>query len=67
MAARNPHLMADRDWILDHLRELRGKNLACWCKAGTPCHADILLRLANVPHHLPRKAGGFDADTKGAA
>lgn len=26
--------------------ELRGKNLACWCKAG-PCHADVLLRLAN--------------------
>ena len=29
------------------LDELRGKNLACWCKAGTPCHADVLLKLAN--------------------
>jgi len=28
-------------------RELRGKNLACYCKPGTPCHADVLLRLAN--------------------
>lgn len=28
-------------------RELRGKNLACWCAAGTPCHADLLLELAN--------------------
>lgn len=27
-------------------RELRGKNLACWCGPG-PCHADILLALAN--------------------
>ena len=27
-------------------RELRGKNLACWC-AASPCHADVLLRLAN--------------------
>ena len=27
--------------------ELRGKNLACWCKAGSPCHADVLLSLAN--------------------
>jgi hypothetical protein len=27
--------------------ELRGKDLACWCKEGSPCHADILLRLAN--------------------
>lgn len=29
------------------LAPLRGKNLACWCKAGAPCHADVLLRLAN--------------------
>lgn len=29
------------------LDELRGKNLACWCKAGEPCHADVLLELAN--------------------
>jgi Domain of unknown function (DUF4326) len=26
---------------------LRGKNLACWCKPGQPCHADVLLELAN--------------------
>lgn len=29
------------------LNELRGKNLACWCKLGEPCHADVLLELAN--------------------
>lgn len=29
------------------LSELRGKNLACWCKPGAPCHADVLLELAN--------------------
>ncbi|WP_420104105.1 DUF4326 domain-containing protein [Bosea sp. (in: a-proteobacteria)] len=28
---------------------LRGRNLACWCKPGTPCHADVLLELANRP------------------
>lgn len=28
---------------------LRGKNLACWCKPGQPCHADVLLELANRP------------------
>ena len=27
--------------------ELKGKNLACWCRAGSPCHVDMLLRLAN--------------------
>ncbi len=29
------------------LEPLRGKNLACWCKIGDDCHADILLELAN--------------------
>lgn len=28
-------------------RELRGKNLACWCALGAPCHADILIEIAN--------------------
>jgi hypothetical protein len=27
--------------------ELKGKNLACWCKPGEPCHADVLLEVAN--------------------
>lgn len=26
---------------------LRGKNLACFCPLDQPCHADILLQLAN--------------------
>ena len=26
---------------------LRGKNLACWCPLTRPCHADVLLQLAN--------------------
>ncbi len=29
------------------LEALRGKNLACWCKLDQPCHADVLLQLAN--------------------
>lgn len=33
--------------ILAELPELRGKNLACWCRPGAPCHADVLLELAN--------------------
>lgn len=27
--------------------DLAGKNLACWCREGTPCHVDILIALAN--------------------
>ena len=26
---------------------LKGKDLACWCPLDKPCHADILIRLAN--------------------
>jgi hypothetical protein len=33
---------------LSGLHELRGKNLACWCKLGEPCHADVLLEKANA-------------------
>ncbi len=30
------------------IAELRGKYLACWCPLdGAPCHADVLLELAN--------------------
>lgn len=31
------------------LQTLRGKNLACFCKPDEPCHADVLLELANAP------------------
>lgn len=27
--------------------ELSGKNLACWCPLDGPCHADVLLAIAN--------------------
>ena len=27
--------------------ELAGKNLACWCPLDQPCHADVLLEIAN--------------------
>jgi hypothetical protein len=26
---------------------LKGKNLVCWCPLDVPCHADILLKIAN--------------------
>lgn len=31
----------------ENIALLAGKNLACWCKPGTPCHADVLLEIAN--------------------
>ena len=29
------------------VRELRGKDLACWCPLDQPCHADVLMEIAN--------------------
>lgn len=39
---RDPALMRRR------LRDLAGKNLACWCPLDQPCHADVLLEIANA-------------------
>lgn len=34
---------------LDEIQsKLRGHNLACWCPLSQPCHADVLLELANA-------------------
>lgn len=44
------------DWLNDPLRminashafiELGGKDLMCWCPLDQPCHADVLLDIAN--------------------
>lgn len=39
----------DRDpWGKDRIRaELAGRDLMCWCPLDQPCHADVLLELAN--------------------
>ena len=50
------HKNKDGTWLADQLQAYRkmvkrdrrfliGKNLACWCPPGAPCHADILLRV----------------------
>lgn len=31
-----------------NLEALRGRDLACWCPLDEPCHADVLLALANT-------------------
>lgn len=39
----------DQTWVTveDVQRELTGRDLACWCPLDVPCHADVLLKLAN--------------------
>lgn len=38
---------ANRALLTRAQAELRGKNLACFCALDQPCHADVLLELAN--------------------
>lgn len=64
MPSFEPHHMAVdryRYWLRGTLRngilppqsieitQLRGKDLACWCPLDQPCHADVVLELANRP------------------
>jgi len=35
---------------------LAGRDLACWCAVGQPCHADVLLEIAN--EEQPADRGG---------
>lgn len=37
----------DPAFIAEAQAELRGHDLACWCPLDQPCHADVLLELAN--------------------
>jgi len=40
---------------VDIRRELRGKNLACWCPLNSYCHADDLLKIANADERNNRE------------
>jgi len=43
----NPDYASAIETMLRDIEELRGKNLACWCPLDRPCHADVLLEIAN--------------------
>ena len=43
-----------RAWVLarpaqieEYREQLAGRDLACWCPLDQPCHADVLLEVAN--------------------
>jgi Domain of unknown function (DUF4326) len=33
--------------VADVRHQLKGQNLGCWCPLDRPCHADVLLEVAN--------------------
>lgn len=37
----------DREWRKRMIADLRGRDLACFCPLDQPCHAAVLLELAN--------------------
>jgi Domain of unknown function (DUF4326) len=51
-----------RQWLADSSIDpsaLRGLDLACWCPLRKPCHADVLLELANYdPSPSSRQSPG---------
>lgn len=64
-----------RKWVLEHIHELRGKHLKCWC-APRPCHGDVILKFLEQEvfdysqeriykmkiagtGHRPNKLGGY--------
>lgn len=46
---QHTELVERRFAVLAKLPSLRGKNLACFCQDGLPCHGDVLIELANAP------------------
>ncbi len=38
----------DPEWVAAWFAPIRGRDLACWCRLDQPCHADVLLELANA-------------------
>lgn len=53
LAGSGPRNFDEQNAFLEQLHnnldELKGKNLACWCDHNGPCHADVLLLIANSP------------------
>jgi len=45
--------------------ELGGKDLACWCALDQPCHADVLLEIANAQEIAETGICSVGHDTSG--
>jgi hypothetical protein len=49
---RGARTVFDRRWMREHLGDLTGRDLACWCPLRDehgevfPCHADVLLTMS---------------------
>ena len=57
IAVVNFAIMLDEHDHAEIRETLYGKNLCCWCPLNQPCHADVLLKIAN-------DQGSFDEDSQ---
>ena len=57
IAVVNFAIMLDEHDHAEIRETLYGKNLCCWCPLDQPCHADVLLKIAN-------DQGSFDEDSQ---
>jgi hypothetical protein len=46
-AFRNANSREESGWPEMIRRHLAGRDLVCWCPLDQPCHADVLLEIAN--------------------
>lgn len=42
-----PEIKERFKYMRDNIKDLRGKNLACFCNEGSCCHRQVLIELAN--------------------
>lgn len=49
LGGRVPPRTGMEHYPVGDLGEVRDRDLACWCPLDQPCHADVLLELANHP------------------
>lgn len=45
----------DRQWMLDHLDDIAGRNVACVCGPDQACHGDVLMEFAARQPVIERK------------
>jgi hypothetical protein len=53
LACYQEYLEKRPDLKRDAVAELAGKDLACFCREGEPCHGDILIAVANGLEYKP--------------
>ncbi len=53
LACYQEYLEKRPDLKRDAVEELAGKDLACFCREGEPCHGDILISVANGLEYKP--------------